>query len=478
VGVSVILISQASSEHSICFAVPEAQAALAQETVERAFRLEREQALIQRVERMGPCSILAAVGDRMVDTKGVAARFFSALSKAGINIRAIAQGASERNISAVIDMADSSRALRAVHAGFYLSEQTLSLGLIGPGLVGSTLLAQIAEQAPKLRHHMKVDLRVRGIMNSRRMLLGDPSIDLGTWRTAIDGPKAEPADMDAFLAHVRPAHLPYAAIVDASANEDIASKYLGWLERGIHVVTPNKRAGAGQLAYYQALRRKERENHTRYFYEATVGAGLPVISTLRDLIRTGDRIIQIEGVLSGTMSFVFNALSSGRVFSDVVREAKRLGYTEPDPRDDLSGRDVARKLVILAREIGRPLELSDVRIESLVPEALRGPMTVDAFLERLSEFDSEMSRLRTEATARGEVLRYVGVVGLEGPAVVELKRYPNGHPFARIAPGDNIFSFKTARYDAQPLIVQGPGAGPEVTAAGVFADMLRLMSVA
>jgi aspartokinase/homoserine dehydrogenase 1 len=248
----------------------------------------------------------------------------------------------------------------------------------------------------------------------------------------------------------------------------------GWLERGIHVITPNKRAGAGPLERYQKLRQRARELRTHYFYEATVGAGLPVISTLRDLIQTGDRITQIEGVLSGTMSYLFSTFTGQTRFSQLVFEAKRLGYTEPDPRDDLSGIDVARKLVILAREMGRPLELSDVRIESLVPEPLSGAMPVEDFLARLSDYDPMMEKLRAEAEAAEEELRYVGVVGRESQAVVALRRYPRSHPFARVTAGDNIFAFTTARYAKQPLVVQGPGAGPEVTAAGVFADLLRL----
>lgn len=474
VGVSVVLISQASSEHSICFAVPEAQAEHAQRVVEHAFQSERDQGYIQRVERIGPCSILAAVGDTMADTPGVAAMFFGALGKVGVNVQAIAQGSSERNISAVIDMRDSTRALRAVHAGFYLSNQTISVGVIGPGLVGSELLQQLQAQAAVLRSELKIDLRVRGIMRSERMVLGEPLVDLHEWREALEGPASCPSDIEAFASHIKSGHLPHSVIIDASASEDVAEEYLGWLERGIHVITPNKRAGAGPLDRYQKLRQRGRELRTHFFYEATVGAGLPVISTLRDLIQTGDRITKIEGVLSGTMSHLFSGFVGQTRFSHLVLEAKRLGYTEPDPRDDLSGMDVARKLVILAREMGRPLELSDVEVESLVPEPLRGAMTGDEFLIRLADYDPRIERLRAQADAAGETLRYVGVVGPTGPATVALRRYPRSHPFARVTAGDNIFAFSTSRYRDRPLVVQGPGAGPEVTAGGVFADLVRL----
>lgn len=468
--VSVVLISQASSEHSICFAVPEPSAANAIAAVERAFADEIRGGLVGRVVATGECSVLAAVGDGMVDRPGVSATFFGSLARAGINVRAIAQGSSERNISAVIDRAQSTRALRAAHAGFYLSNQTISIGLVGPGLVGAALLSQLAGEIEKLRSTFQIDLRVRAIADSKSMWLGEP-IDLARW-PEVRKETANPLDHDAFERAVRAEHLPHAAIIDASASDDVAARYSGWLERGIHVLTPNKRAGAGPLDRYRDIRRLAREKHSHFFYEATVGAGLPVISTLRDLVRTGDRVLAIEGILSGTLSHLFSELSGERRFSDVVREAKRLGYTEPDPRDDLSGRDVARKVVILARELGREIELDDVRIESLVPAELERAATVSEFLDGLATFDDRMEAVRRDAHDRGEVLRYVGKVGerLE----VGLRRFPLDHPFARTKGGDNVLAFTTERYRERPLVVQGPGAGPDVTAGGVFADLLRL----
>lgn len=473
VGVSVIMISQASSEHSICFAVPEKSVELARATVLRAFAEELRVGQIQRVDSTEACSILAAVGDGMVETRGVAATFFAALARAGVNVRAIAQGSSERNISVVIDREQSTRALRAAHAGFFLSDQTISLGIVGAGLVGSTFLSQLEAQAEVLRREARVDLRVRGILNSKRMLLAEPTVDLSRWRDGFAS-SPTPPDLEAFERHIRAEHLPHAAIVDLSADDGMAARYAGWLARGIHVITPNKRAGAGPLPRYREIKDAAQKRRTHFYYEATVGAGLPVISTLRDLIQTGDRVLRIEGILSGTISYLFGELGAERSFSQIVTQAKELGYTEPDPRDDLSGVDVARKLVILARELGRTLELEEIRIQSLVPKELEATPTVEAFLQELPRFDARVEAHRKEAAETGDVLRYVGTVGPEGPATVELRRYPRTHPFAHVAPGDNILAFTTQRYRTHPLIVQGPGAGPEVTAGGVFADLLRL----
>jgi aspartokinase/homoserine dehydrogenase 1 len=472
--ISVVMISQGSSEHSICFAVPMAVAERARQAVERAFFAERHHGQIQRVDVTMGCSILAVVGDGMAGRPGIAARFFSSLGKAGVNLRAIAQGSSERNISVVIDEVDTARALRAAHAGFYLSDQTVSIGLVGAGNVGSTLLGQLARQAKRLKEDFDVDLRVRAIATSRRMLLSDRPIDLATWREELEH-HGEPADLARMAIHVRTDHLPHAVLIDCTASDDVARLYGTWLERRIHVITPNKRANTGPVDYYRRLRAANRAVGAHYLYETTVGAALPIVQTLRDLVQTGDEIIEIEGILSGTLSYLFNIFDGTATFSSLVAKAKGLGYTEPDPRDDLSGMDVARKIVILAREIGMTLELSDVDVESLVPEALQGG-SVDEFLAALPNHDEDMEELRREAEAKGQVLRFVGRVGRDGRAVVALRAYPASHPFARIQLTDNIVLFRTTRYSDNPLVVQGPGAGREVTAAGVFADLLRLAS--
>ncbi len=473
-GISVVMISQGSSEHSICFAVPGDVASRAAAAVERAFFAELHHGQVHTVGVSTDCSILAVVGDGMAGHPGVAAKFFSALGKAGVNIRAIAQGSSERNISVVVGAADTERALRAAHSSFYLSHQTLSIGLVGAGNVGSTLLAQLAHESARLKRDFDVDLRVRAIATSTRMLLTERPADLEHWREAMDA-GGEPLDLARLTAHVHAEHLPHAVMVDCTASDGVAAGYGDWLERGIHVITPNKRANTGPLEYYRRLRGANRAVGAHYLYETTVGAALPIVQTLRDLVQTGDEVFEVEGILSGTLSYLFNRFDGTHPFSSLVVEARELGYTEPDPRDDLSGTDVGRKIVILAREMGMPLELVHVDVRSLVPEALQSGSVSD-FLMALPHHDADMEAKRAAAADAGNVLRFVGRVGRDGEASVALREYPRTHPFARIQLTDNIVLFRTSRYRENPLVVQGPGAGREVTAAGVFADLLRLAS--
>jgi bifunctional aspartokinase / homoserine dehydrogenase 1 len=472
-GISVILISQGSSEHSICFAIPEVQADRANVVVRDAFDSELRQGQIQRVEVTAGCSILAVVGDGMAGSHGVAAKVFSALGNAGVSVRAIAQGASERNISAVINGKQSSRALRSVHSSFYLSPNTVSIGLIGPGVVGGALLDQLASQVERLARDFRLDLRVRGIATSKQMFLEKGEIALSSWRASIKA-AGENMDLKRFAEHVRADHLPHAIIIDCSASADIAKHYPTWLAAGIHVVTPNKKANSSELALYDKLLAARREGGSHYLYEATVGAGLPVIQTLRDLRETGDEITRVEGILSGTLAYLFNVWDGTQPFSTVVRDAKAKGFTEPDPRDDLSGTDFARKIVILGREMGLRIELANIELEGLVPAAL-AKCSVDEFLLRLPEFDSAMLKRLEGARSRNKVLRYVGTLdAATGKASVGLLELDRTHTFANINLTDNVVRFSTRRYNQNPLVVQGPGAGPEVTAGGVFADLLRV----
>jgi aspartokinase/homoserine dehydrogenase 1 len=471
-GISVILISQGSSEHSICCAIPAAQADRAEQVVRAAFARELADGQIQSVEALKDQTILAVVGDGMAGTPGVSAKVFNALGQAAINVRAIAQGASERNISVVVDGKQATRALRAAHASFYLSPNTLSIGVIGPGTVGRVLLDQLAGEQARLAREFKLDLRVRGIMASKRMLLSDRGVELGQWKQQFEGAQG-PADLTRFIEHVKVDYLPHTVIIDCSADESVAKHYATWLAAGIHIVTPNKKANSAGMDYYESLREARRQGASHYLYEGTVGAGLPVIQTLRDLRETGDQVDSIEGIFSGTLAYLFNVYDGSVPFSAIVNEAKKLGYTEPDPRDDLSGTDVARKLIILAREMGLKLDMSDVKVESLVPKDLAGG-SIDDFLGGLPRYDEAMSKRYQGAKQAGKVLRFVGRVTARGEATVGVVELDAKHAFANIALTDNVVRFATARYNKNPLIVQGPGAGPEVTAGGVFADLLRL----
>jgi aspartokinase/homoserine dehydrogenase 1 len=470
--ISVALISQGSSEHSICFALAEADADRAAAVVRGAFESELRQGQIQRVDVTRDCSILAVVGDGMSGTPGIAATLFNALGSSGVNVRAIAQGASERNISVVIDAPQTARALGSVHASFYLSPHTISIGLIGPGLVGTAFLDQLASQADRLTRDFRLDLRVRALLTSRQMLLADGSVPMNGWRDALEA--GGRPDLPRFVTHVDAAHLPHAVIVDCTASAAIARHYPEWLAAGIHVVTPNKQAGSADMAFYRTLGEARRAGRSHYLYEATVGAGLPIIQTVRDLRETGDRIRRIEGILSGTLSYLFNVWDGEQPFSSLVREAKAQGFTEPDPRDDLSGKDVARKLVILAREIGLGLELDEVQLQGLVPAPLES-VSAEEFMARVSEVDAGMRERFLGARERGCVLRYVGRLDADtGRATVGLVELDRSHLFSNISLTDNVVSFTTSRYDRNPLVVRGPGAGPAVTAGGVFADLLRV----
>ncbi len=478
-GVSVVMISQGSSEHSICCVVQQSVAEKARLLLSDAFARELSAGAIQSVSAEPGIAVLAVVGDAMAGVPGVAARLFAALGRARINVRAIAQGSSERNISVAIREVDATRALRAVHAGFYLSAQTLSVGLIGPGQVGQALLKQMFAASPRLRAGTNLDLRIRAIAGSRKMACSDLGFTSDTDALSAYQHSDTALELDAFADSVQAEHLPHALIVDCSASDAVAQHYADWLARGIHVVTPNKNAGAGDQQRFDLICANAAT--AKFRYEATVGAGLPVISTLRDLLDTGDQIASIEGMFSGTLAYLFNRFDGSLAFSALVNEAKKLGYTEPDPRDDLSGKDVARKLVILAREMGLKVSLEDVEVESLVPAVLAGA-SVDEFMRRLPEFDAPMQAKLDAARANQSVLRFVAKLvppnqsSEHAKLTVSLQSLPDTHAFAHVALTDNIVQFQTARYCANPLIVRGPGAGPEVTAAGVFADVLRIAS--
>ena len=483
-GVNVIMISQASSEHSICFAVKSEDTEAAKNAVEEKMSDKIKAGLVKNVEVLPRHAILAAVGGGLGKHEGVAATMFTSLANANINIVAIAQGASENNLTVVVNGDDSTRALRAVHSRFYLSETPLAVGIVGgTGLVGRTLLRQLKEQSAALHDDFNVDVRVLGICNSREMLCSDVGIDLDSWEEAFEGKDAADGSVksdfspEAFNASILSPYIPNRVIIDCTASGAVAEQYEGWLKAGIHVITPNKKANSSEQEYYQKLRKIQREGYTHYFYEATVGAGLPILSTLKTLTDTGDKVKQIEGIFSGTLSYIFNEYDPSKKFSDIVKQAKELGYTEPDPRDDLDGMDVARKVTILAREAGMTSIPDAAALEkrSLVPDELKDVNSIEEFMEKLPEFDDRIAAEAEAADAAGKVLRFVGVVDVENQkGSVELRQYDKNHPFGSLKGSDNIISFRTERYDEQPLIVRGPGAGADVTAGGVFGDLLRL----
>ncbi len=470
-GISVIFISQASSEYSICFAVPQKESRRAKETITREFERELKADEISSVECENDLSILAVVGEGMPGRVGVAGKLFSSLARAGVNVRAIAQGSSERNISAVIASADAVKAERALHTVFFMSPQTLSLGLFGPGNIGGTLLDQLGRESERLKREFDLDLRVRGIATSKRMLLSEDGIELGKWREKFDE-YSIPYNEEVFLSHIRASYYPHWVLIDATSSQERAGQYRSFIEKGFHVITPNKKAPSGPYEYYREIFNASMKTGKKFLYETTVGAGLPIIVTLKDLRETGDTIEKVEGMVSGTLSWLFSSYDGTTPFSTLVLKARELGFTEPDPRDDLSGMDVARKTVILSRELGYRTEIDSFPVESLVPENLRN-VSKEEFLSRIGELDERMLNLYNEAEAEGTVLRYVGTVD-GGKCSVGLRKFPLSHPFSQSRGTDNVIQFTTARYHNQPLVVQGPGAGPEVTAAGIFADILRL----
>lgn len=472
VGVSVVMISQASSEQSICVVVPQKQMQLAKTAVENTFDFEIKKGLIESVTAVSDVSVMAMVGDGMAHTPGTAGRLFTALGRARANVLAIAQGSSERNISTVVAKKDIHRAMRAAHSAFFLSNQTLSIGVIGTGVVGATFLDQLADRAEALKNERGIDVRLRGICNSKNMVVNNTGLMIKDWRAALSS-QATAADLDRFVSFINESDYPHQIIVDLTASDQTSDQYLHWIERGLNIVTANKKAGSGDWDQYKKLFDSVRKNNRYFMYETTVGAGLPVLRTIRDLIETGDELIEVEGVLSGTLSYLFNSYNGQKSFSQVVLEAKQKGYTEPDPREDLSGADVARKLVILAREAGLEIRREKVHVENLVPSHLQ-KITTSEFLDRIQELDSAMLEKFNHAQQNKKVLRYVGKVTRDGDANVKLSELSFDHPFSRLGGSDNIFLFRTKRYRDQPMVVQGPGAGPAVTAAGVFSELLRL----
>ncbi len=471
-GVNVILISQASSEHTICFAIRETDAAKARSAMRREFRFELQHDLTSLDEK-GDQAVVAVVGDEMKGHPGVSGRVFGALGRHNINITAIAQGASERNISCVIAASQQSRALNVIHQTFFERRKRLALVIIGVGNIGETLLRQLHQQRAYLLER-GFDVKVVGLTNSKRFVLDPAGINLGRWRERLSASRRKMGP-EILAKEIAKLDLTDAALIDCTASDSIVHAYGDFVEANLHIITPNKRANVLPWNRYAALMELMRNRQKYFFDEANVGAGLPIMSTIRDLIASGDTIQKIEGVFSGTLSFLFNHFDGSVPFSSLVKSALEGGLTEPDPRDDLSGQDVARKLLILARQSGSQMEIADVRVESLVSAKLARGKFSSRFFGAFAKHDEVMAQRFRRAHSRGAVLRYVGVLE-KNRARAGLKEVPKGHPLAGTKGSDNVIAFTTKRYSRTPLVIQGPGAGADVTAMGVFSDILKLLN--
>lgn len=470
--INVILISQASSEFSICIAIQSKDAGRAKEIIEKEFHYEIRGGEMDPVLIASNMAIVAVVGEQMQKNPGASGMMFQALGRNNVNVTAIAQGSSELNISAVISQADLQKALNALHEAFFLSDyKVLHVFLIGVGLIGKALIKMVANQLEKLREDNLLDIQIHGMANSRFMKFHEDGFDLKTVGPPDD--KDEPMDMDKFLDTMRGMNFSNSVVVDCTASQEVADIYQQVLDAKIGIVTPNKKANSGPLDKYKELKKLAGKRGVRFFYETNVAAGLPVINTLQDLIVSGDQVIRIEAVLSGSMNFIFSELEKGIPFSEVVAMAKEKGYTEPDPRDDLSGMDVARKILILGREAGQDLHFEDVSIQSMVPADCVDAATVEEFFEKLKGHDGHFSQLLSQANEQGKKLRFMASLE-NGKAKVGLNAVDKDHPFYNLKGSDNMILFTTERYHDFPMIIRGPGAGADVTAAGVFADIIRL----
>lgn len=469
--INVILITQGSSEHSICVAIEKSAAQKAAAAVNKAFSTEISSGRIDPLKIEENLSIIAVVGDKMKSMPGTSGKMFSTLGRNGINVRAIAQGSSERNISAVISDRDVRKAINAIHEEFFETVyKQVHLFIAGTGNVGSRLISQLAQQEEFLMEKLRLKVKVVGISNSRKMYFNEDGISLNNWKPILEE-NGEKSDVTAFVKGIISRNLRNAVFADVTANETVARVYPELLMNSIAVVACNKIACASEYGYYEKLKRLSRDYNAPFMFETNVGAGLPVIGTLNDLIRSGDRIRRIEAVLSGTLNFVFNHYNGKRKFAEVVWQAKTEGYTEPDPRLDLAGTDVMRKIMILAREAGEKLNMDDIVNNSFMPEScMQG--NLESFFLEMEKHEDHFRSLYEDAHSKGCKLKFVAVYE-NGKASVGLKEVPPHHDFHHLYGKDNVVAFYSDRYPDLPLTVKGAGAGAEVTASGVFADIIR-----
>jgi len=472
--INIIMITQGSSEHSISFAISPSKAKRAKAVVEKAFEFEMANSVIDPLKVEEDLSVVAIIGENMRYQPGIAGRLFQALGKNGINCVAIAQGSSELNVSVVVPKHDESKALNALHESFFLSDiQELHIYMVGVGLIGSTLIQQIKSQAAYLEEKHSMRVKLVGIANSKKMFFQENGLDLTDWKNQLLN-EGQKMSMASFIEKMESLNLSNSIFVDNTASDAVAEYYETILDKSISISTPNKIATSSSYLKYQRLKNLAQKRGVRFMYETNVGAGLPVISTLNDLINSGDEIHKIEGVLSGSLSFIFNSFQGDRPFSAVVKEAQELGYTEPDPRIDINGIDVRRKLIILARETGLALDAADVEIENILSDKSRNAKTVDSFMEHLpSEEDDKFEKKRLAAEKEGKVLRMIAKLELS-KASIGLQAVAHDHPFATLNGSDNMIVFTTKRYHDRPLVIRGPGAGAEVTAAGIFAEVISI----
>lgn len=475
-GTSILLITQSSSEYTISFCVRDDEASKVKDALAAKFELEIREKLIDQIDVRSDCAIVSVVGDGMIANRGVASKFFNALSSQDINILAIAQGSSERCISAVITGEYADTAVKAVHQFFFHTAQTIEVFAFGAGTIGGTMIDQIRDQKQKLLKE-NVDIKVLAITTIDGMILNEEGIDLSDWRSLMKKPDFPfgPQNVDDIIKFVKEKKPLNPVFVDCTASYDLPERYLDILNAGMSIATPNKRANSMDINFYHELRRTANKMHRRFLYETNVGAGLPIIDTLQNLYKSGDKLESFNGIMSGSLSYIFGKLDEGVPFSQAVLEAKELRYTEPDPRDDLEGKDVARKALIIARESGYDIELTDIEMFKVFPDSFDPSGTVEEFLAKLPQVDDYFNKKMAELKRQNKVLR-MGASIKDGKVSVGMMEVGKDDPLYGVRGGENAFVFYTERYQPIPLTVRGYGAGAGVTAAGVFGDILRTVS--